>query len=100
MPIMGSEDPESSCQLVVHFTSGVPMQVNTHVRVAREAILQWRKYVKYASLPEDQRLNSEIPFYVYNFLCANPEKDICASFIFHHVCGMIYYVENKNKEDQ
>lgn len=98
MGIMGAEDPDSFCVLAIHFTSGTPMTLRTRVGLAREAIKEWRKFMLWASMGEIERSQEEKPMFLYYFLCANRESDICGAFLMQNVCGMLYYVENEEKK--
>lgn len=100
MAVMGMEDPESTCSLIVHFRAGTPMVVKTHVRIAREALKEWRKFINFYALSEMERMNAEKPYFVYHFLCCNVDKDVCASLLFQDISGMIYYVEDKKEGEK
>lgn len=101
------EDPETMVCLQVHLSSGGKMFANMPVKLAREAIVHWKKYVLYASTPIENRDPQNVPFFFYHLLEGDLDRQETLtprlSFLFQNVLGMQYdeldFEEDKKRKE-
>lgn len=88
------EDPETLVCLQIHLISGGKIFSNMAVKFAREAMVSWKKYVLYASIPVEKRDPANPPVFFYHFLEGDLERPETLtsrlSFLFQNVVGMHY----------
>ena len=103
MAMMCIKDPEKEVFIVVYFRAGNRMVVRGKVKHAREALVQWKKYMMFALCADaEKRKTMEDPFVLYHFLEGEEggEMHAMASLYFGDVCGLEYAEIPEEKADK
>lgn len=109
--IIDIKDENTPVALSVYLTSGQTIWIRVIVKAARDFIQQWRKYLSYAGLTEEEQKKiclenpKEVPMWNYHFLEGIPgdiesNKNISTLVCFRNVTGAQYIEISDNNEKQ